>query len=106
MKRIYAPLFPVLLLFLLATVGRAQDTLPELVKRAKPTVVAIATFDAAGEPLITGGGVFLWAVDVVTNVHVIRGAARAEIKTLDGKGKIYPVKGTLSVDEEGDLALL
>src|SRR4030095_10089408 len=106
MKRIYAPLFPVLLLFLLATVGQAQDTLPELVKRVKPTVVAIATFDAAGEPLMTGSGFFLSAGQVVTNVHVIRGAARAEIKTLDGKGKIYPVKGTLSVDEEGDLALL
>src|SRR5215510_1423096 len=106
MKRTYAPLFPVLLLFLVATGVRAQETLPELVKRVKPTVVAIATFDAAGEPLMTGSGFFLSAGQVVTNVHVIRGATRAEIKTLDGKGKVYPVKGLLSVDEEGDLALL
>jgi len=37
---------------------------------------------------------------------VIRGAVRAEIKTLDGKGKIFPINGTLAIDEEGDLALL
>src|SRR5205085_545507 len=43
---------------------------------------------------------------VVTNLHVIRGATRAEIKTLDGKGKVFPVNGALDVDEEGDLVLL
>ncbi|HEV7842966.1 MAG TPA: trypsin-like peptidase domain-containing protein, partial [Pyrinomonadaceae bacterium] len=44
--------------------------------------------------------------EVVTNLHVIEGAARAEIRTLDGKGKTYVVTGTLGVDEEGDIALL
>jgi S1-C subfamily serine protease len=42
----------------------------------------------------------------VTNLHVVRGAVRAEIKTLDGKGRVFPINGTLAVDEEGDLALL
>ena len=83
-----------------------HESLPELVKRVKPTVVAIATYDSQGEALMTGSGFFLRPGQVVTNLHVIRGAQRCEIKTLDGKGKVFPVAGTLAVDEEGDLALL
>jgi S1-C subfamily serine protease len=55
---------------------------------------------------MTGSGFFIRPGQVVTNLHVIRGAQRSEIKTLDGKGKVYPVAGFLAVDEEGDLALL
>jgi len=98
-------ILPVLIL-LCAPAGHAQESLPALVKRVKPAVVAIATYDASGEALMTGSGFFLRPGQVVTNLHVIRGAARAEIKTLDGKGKIFPIGGTLAIDEEGDLALL
>jgi len=94
------------LILLCAAAVHAQETLPALVKRVKPAVVAIATYDASGEALMTGSGFFLRPGQVVTNLHVIRGAARAEIKTLDGKGKIFPIGGTLAIDEEGDLALL
>jgi tetratricopeptide (TPR) repeat protein len=86
--------------------AHADETLPTLVKRVKPAVVAIATYDANGEALMTGSGFFLRPGQIVTNLHVIRGATRAEIKTLDGKGKVFPINGTLAVDEEGDLALL
>jgi tetratricopeptide (TPR) repeat protein len=110
-KRSYYPrLLPFALILLVASFGRASvhadETLPNLVKRVKPAVVAIATYDASGEALMTGSGFFLRPGQVVTNLHVIRGAVRAEIKTLDGKGKVFPVNGTLAVDEEGDLALL
>lgn len=109
-KRSYPRLFPFALILLVASFGRASvhadETLPNLVKRVKPAVVAIATYDATGEALMTGSGFFLRPGQVVTNLHVIRGAVRAEIKTLDGKGKVFPVNGTLAVDEEGDLALL
>jgi tetratricopeptide (TPR) repeat protein len=105
-KRSYPRLFPLALILLVASFAQAQETLPNLVKRVKPAVVAIATYDANGEALMTGSGFFLRPGQVVTNLHVIRGAVRAEIKTLDGKGKIFPVNGTLAVDEEGDLALL
>jgi tetratricopeptide (TPR) repeat protein len=88
------------------SVSRGPETLPELVKRVKPTVVAIATYDSQGEALMTGSGFFLRPGQVVTNLHVIRGASRSEIKTLDGKGRVFRVAGTLAVDEEGDLALL
>src|SRR5215207_6110578 len=105
-KRTFPRLFPIALILVLASVVCAQESLPALVKRVKPAVVAIATYDASGEALMTGSGFFLRPGQVVTNLHVIRGAVRAEIKTLDGKGKIFPVNGTLAVDEEGDLALL
>src|SRR6185436_20350735 len=99
--------FSLFLLSLLVSVSvNAQESLPQLVKRLKPTVVAITTYDATGEALMTGSGFFTSPGTVVTNLHVIRGSTRAEIKTLDGKGRVYQVKGALAVDEEGDLALL
>src|SRR5438874_3859108 len=105
-KRISLPLLTTVVAAFLTAAVHAQETLPALVKRVKPAVVAIATYDPTGEPLMTGSGFFLRPGQVVTNLHVMRGAVRAEIKTLDGKGKIFPVNGTLAVDEEGDLALL
>ena len=103
-------IFPQLLLIVVALVtfqeSLAQENLPELVKRVKPAIVAIVTYDANGVPLMTGSGFFLRPGQVVTNLHVIRGARRCEVKTLDGKGRIYPVAGVLDVDEEGDLAML
>ncbi|HKG46075.1 MAG TPA: trypsin-like peptidase domain-containing protein [Pyrinomonadaceae bacterium] len=105
-KSSYPRLFPLALILCVASLAHAQESLPSLVKRVKPAVVAIATYDANGEALMTGSGFFLRQGQVVTNLHVIRGAIRAEIKTLDGKGKVFPVNGTLAIDEEGDLALL
>ena len=102
----FSPFALVLLLASAAFAARADETLPTLVKRVKPAVVAIATYDANGEALMTGSGFFLRPGQVVTNLHVVRGAARAEIKTLDGKGKVFPITGALAIDEEGDLALL
>ncbi len=107
-KRSHLLLVPIVLTLLSASAAYAhlQEGLPALVKKVKPAVVAIATYDASGEALMTGSGFFLRPGQVVTNLHVIRGAVRAEIKTLDGKGKVFPVNGTLAIDEEGDLALL
>ena len=105
-KRTYPRLFSIALALFLTSAVRAQDSLPSLVKRVKPAVVAISTYDANGEAVMTGSGFFLRPGQVVTNLHVVRGAVRAEIKTLDGKGKMFPVNGMLAIDEEGDLALL
>ena len=84
----------------------AQETLPELIRRVKPSVVSVITYNAKGEPLTTGSGFFIRSEQVVTNLHVVEGAARVEIRTFEGKGKTYPVEGLLATDEEGDLALL
>jgi S1-C subfamily serine protease len=106
----YKRIFPQLLLLAISLLtfksAAAEETLPQLVRRVKPLVVAIATYDADGEALMTGSGFFLRPGEVVTNLHVIRGAKRCEVKTLDGKGKVFQVKGAIAIDEEGDLALL
>src|SRR2546428_96584 len=105
-KRNVPRLLLLLLSLLITESASAQISLPELVRRAKPSVVAVATYDAKGEPLATGSGFFLRPGQVLTNLHVVRGAFRAEIRSLDGKGRVFPVGGMLSVDDEGDLALL
>ena len=82
----------------------AQDFLPELVKRVKPSAVAIETFDSKDNTLARGSGFFIATDRIITNRHVIERAARVEIHLLDGKK--FPVRGVLAVDGEGDLALL
>src|SRR5687768_141516 len=91
-----------LVLFLASatSITRAEESLPTLVKRVKPAVVAIATYDASGEALMTGSGFFLRPGQVVTNLHVVRGAARAEIKTLDGQGKVSPAPGAAAAAQD------
>ena len=83
---------------------QSQDLLPELVRRIKPSAVAIETFDARGEKLSRGSGFFIAADRVVTNRHVIDNAYRAEVHSYNGS--VYQVKGVIAVDAEGDLALL
>ncbi len=105
-RRIFPQLLLLLLVLLSARLSPAQENLPELVRRVKPAIVGIVTYGANGTALTTGSGFFLRPGQVVTNLHVIRGARRCEVKTLDGKGRVYQVSGLLAVDEEGDLALL
>ena len=93
-------------LFAAAQIVRAQEALPDLVRRVKPSVVSVLTYDAKDQSLISGTGFFVRPGEVVTNLHVIRGAHRVEIHTLEGKGRTYQVKGTLAVDDEADVALL
>ncbi len=82
----------------------AQDDLPDLVRRIKPSAVAIETFDARGDKLSRGSGFFIDKDRVVTNRHVIEGAYRAEVHLTSGN--TFPVKNVIAVDAEGDVALL
>jgi tetratricopeptide (TPR) repeat protein len=93
-----------LLLLVLASSSSGQEWLPELVKRIKPSAVALEALDNRGNVLSRGSGFFVAADRIVTNRHVIEGANRIEIQLLDGSRFI--VKGVLAVDGEGDLALL
>jgi tetratricopeptide (TPR) repeat protein len=94
----------VLAIFVCALTSQAQDQLPELVRRIKPSAVAIETFDIRGEKLSRGSGFFIDTDRVVTNRHVIDGAYRAEVHSISGNS--YQVKNVLAVDAEGDVALL
>lgn len=82
----------------------AQDQLPDLVRRIKPSAVAIETFDARGEKLSRGSGFFIDKDRVVTNRHVIEGAFRAEVHL--NSGNSFPVRSVLGVDAEADVVLL
>ena len=93
-----------MVLLVVVVPSTVQDPLPELVRRIKPSAVAIETFDAHGAKLSRGSGFFIDVDRVVTNRHVIEGAFRAEVHS--SAGSIYPVKGVLAVDAEGDIAVL
>jgi tetratricopeptide (TPR) repeat protein len=94
------------LIVLAASVKAQKETLPDLIRRVKPSVVSVVTYNAKGEALTSGSGFFVRPGQVVTNLHVIDGAHHAEVRTFDGKGRVYPVQGMLDVDDEGDLAIL
>lgn len=105
MKKAFPRVLVALFVFAAAQALQAQS-LPDLVRRVKPSVVSVLTYDAKDQSLISGTGFFVRPGEVVTNLHVIRGAHRVEIHTLDAKGHTYPVKGALAVDDEADVALL
>jgi hypothetical protein len=105
MRRL-SPCWFLLLLLAAPAASFAQESLTGLVRRVKPAVVLITAFDERGAVRARGTGFLVGANQVVTNWHVIEGAARAEVKTSDGKGKAFPVEGVLASDYDGDLVLL
>src|SRR5919202_4376833 len=105
LKRKLPPWLALAALLAFSFAARA-DELPELVRRVKPSVVSVITYNAAGEVALTGSGFFLRPGEVLTNLHVVEGAHHDEIRTFEGKGKTYQVAGLAGVDREGDLAVL
>jgi serine protease Do len=99
----------VVLLLLLSAGGlgaaRAQDSLPDLIKRVLPAVVTVVGFNAAGKVIRLGSGVFIDPEGhLITNLHVINGVARAEVKL--PQGEIYPLTEMVASDEKADLVKL
>jgi hypothetical protein len=83
----------------------AEESLPSIIKRISSSVVVILTYNKKGGKLTQGSGFFINNKgNVITNIHVIKGASRAEVKTSDGK--VYPVKEVLAEDKEDDIILL
>src|ERR1044072_8087258 len=97
-------IFPFIVLCFGALSAIAQDFLPELVKRIKPSAVAIETFDAKDNTITRGSGFFIAPDRVITNRHVIERSSRVEIHLLNGRK--FTVRGVIALDGEGDLALL
>ncbi|MCJ7459236.1 MAG: tetratricopeptide repeat-containing serine protease family protein [candidate division Zixibacteria bacterium] len=80
----------------------SQENLPTLIKKVQQSVVVIITYNEKGEILGQGTGFFISTEgDVITNIHVLGGAHRADVKTAEGI--IYPVKNILAEDREADL---
>jgi S1-C subfamily serine protease len=88
-----------------AGAARAQDSLPGLIKRLLPAVVTVIGFNAAGKVIRLGSGVFVDREGhLITNLHVIRGVARAEVKL--AQGEIFPLVEMVASDEKADLVKL
>lgn len=77
----------------------------ELVKKIKPAVVLIETYDISNNPLRQGSGFFINKKGVlITNHHVIEGAYSATIKT--SSGDIFQVENIVAADMDIDIAKL
>ncbi len=84
---------------------KADEKLIELVKKTKPAVVLIQTFDKDNKPLAQGSGFFVNNKDhIVTNHHVLEGAYRATVKT--SSGMEYPVEGIIAKNTDADIVKL
>ena len=82
--------------------AKADEKLIELVKKVKPCVVLIETFDKDNKPLGQGSGFFVSNKGhIVTNHHVIEGAYRATVKTASGME--YPVEGIIAKNADADI---
>lgn len=82
----------------------AQESLPDTVAAVKPSVVLIVTYNSAGKPLAGGSGFCIAAGRIVTNYHVITGAARITVRL--GSGITHLVRKVLVADKDLDLAIL
>ncbi len=83
---------------------KAQDV-KDLAREAKPAVVLLKVLDRFGNDVGVGSGFFITSDGVVvTNHHVIAGAAAVEAQ-LDNRDSL-PVLGILALDESNDLAVL
>ncbi len=103
-KRAIITKFALLLSITSSQTFAQQESVPQLIKRIKPSVVAILTLDATGAPLMRGSGFFIGPNRVVTNRHVIENAYDAKVKLSNGES--FPVQGVVGVDEVGDLVVL
>jgi serine protease Do len=93
-------------LFLLITTATTALAEPsaKTIDQVKRGVVSITTFDLNGKPLLIGGGFFVQSNQLVTSIHVLKGASRATVRTFDGQS--YSVEGIVALNEDNDVALL
>lgn len=82
----------------------ASESIPDLVKLIKPSVVTIVTFDRHGRRLKLGTGFFLARGVVASTRHVLEGGQRAEIRMSDGRE--VPIRGMLAEEQNSDLILI
>jgi hypothetical protein len=84
--------------------GNTALTTQQIASKALPAVVTVTAQDEDGGKIATGSGFFIEPDTVVTNVHVIAGAADLYV-TLSDKRRIK-VSAVRATDSKRDLALL
>ena len=94
----------VLLFFGTLTITPAQTT-EQIAEKALAATVYLEMQDSNGEILSIGSGFFVRQDLIVTNYHVIEGAARGTAK-LVGKHTKYTIEGITATERSNDLAIL
>lgn len=77
----------------------------DIAKQVFPSVVMLVMEDNSAQPLSLGSGFFVREDIVVTNLHVVEGAAGGYAKIIGEKQK-YKIDGYVAIDNKMDLVLL
>lgn len=104
MPRKALSVYPLLILLTAAATIGAPESITEVVKRVRPAVVTIITYDSAGSREAQGSGFFVDSKHVVTNWHVVDDASRIDARAYDGT--VYHVRRISARDSRADLASL
>jgi Tfp pilus assembly protein PilF len=92
-------------LLLLSNLHLQAYSIPEIVAKTKPAVVEIVAMDEKGSPTTLGTGFFVSSDGlVVTNFHVIKGAA--SITAVNNNGAIFLLERLVAQPTGVDLAIL
>ena len=90
------------LCFVFVLPARAQENLPEIIKKVQGSIVLITTYNEKGDSLGQGSGFFITNNgEIITCRHVLKGAIKGEVQTTNGKK--YAVKEIVAEDKEVDL---
>jgi S1-C subfamily serine protease len=89
--------------FAAASVSTHEPSAGEIAQ-LKRAVVVVTTYDNRGKPLFQGSGFFIDQAQVVTSLHVIKGASQVRIETF--AGTTATVQSISATNETADLALL
>jgi len=87
---------------LLTCSAAAQENSNKLIEKIRPAVVALTAYNQKGEVIEQETGFFISPDGrLISSRHILKGAARAEVRTRDGKQ--FPVKMVVAEDREADL---
>jgi S1-C subfamily serine protease len=101
-KRALATLLVILTAFALPLEAKE---IRDIYNSAKQSVALILTYDAKGMPLAIGSGFFIEKDKLITNHHVIDGAANTVVRTIKSESQ-HNIKETVSYSESMDIAIL
>ena len=87
------------------TIGVPALTAEQLAKKALAATVYLEMKSSTGTTLSFGSGFFVKPNQIVTNLHVIEGAAQGTAK-LVSKDTRYQIEGIIATDKDNDLAVL
>ncbi len=85
--------------------SNATSTRVEIAKKVFPSIALLVMEDSHRQPLSLGSGFFVSENILITNVHVVEGAASGYVK-LTGEKKKYAIDGIVAIDSRRDLIAL